>query len=98
MLVITLTSCFPEYLLSTSAQTVGKTKSGQPLQKKFTNMRIERWIIFGIQMIDPSLYKQKRRRNMVIVFLDLLGFTHLVQTDLETARDNLAIFNEVLHT
>lgn len=35
---------------------------------------------------------------MVIAFLDLFGFTHLVQTDLETARDNLAIFNEVLHT
>lgn len=35
---------------------------------------------------------------MVIAFLDLLGFTHLVQTDLETARDNLAIFNEMLQT
>lgn len=36
--------------------------------------------------------------KMVIAFLDLLGFTHLVQTDLETARDNLAIFNEMVHT
>lgn len=59
MIVITVTSCFPEHLLSTSAQTVGKKKSGQPLQKRFMNMRIERWIIFGIRMIDPSLYKQK---------------------------------------
>lgn len=35
---------------------------------------------------------------MVIAFLDLLGFTQLAQTDLETARDNLAIFNEMLRT
>ena len=35
---------------------------------------------------------------MVVAFLDLLGFTHLIQTDLETARDNLAIFNEMLQT
>lgn len=35
---------------------------------------------------------------MVVAFLDLLGFTHLIQTDLVTARDNLAIFNEMLRT
>lgn len=35
---------------------------------------------------------------MIIAFLDLLGFSNLIENDLFTARDNLSIFNDVLRT
>ena len=58
MRVIAAIFCFPECPLPSSARTVGKKESDQPFQKRFLNMRIERWGIFGIQMIDPSLYEK----------------------------------------